>query len=105
MTLLRGNLRCISPARLFSPDPASELPAMWLLWPSFALLALRFFEVGWFATLSWWWVALPFAVAFVYFEFIERPFGLDKRRAMNEMDKARAERIRKAFKKDPGRPR
>jgi len=72
---------------------------MWLLWCSFALLALRYFQVGIFATLSWWWVALPFAVAFVYFEFIEKRLGLDKKKAMDEMDAAKKARIKRALER------
>jgi len=41
---------------------------MWLLWSALALLALRYFQIGVFATLSYWWVALPFVLAFIWFE-------------------------------------
>jgi small Trp-rich protein len=37
-----------------------------------ALSALRFFEVGPFANLSWWWITGLMLVAFIWFEFIER---------------------------------
>ncbi len=73
---------------------------MWLLWPSFALLALRYFEVGWFAKLSWWLVAVPFALAFIWFEFIEKRLGLDKKKVMDEMEALKKERLRRAI--DPG---
>ena len=64
-----------------------------------ALLLLKYFEVGFVQNVSWWWVAgLAFA-AFIWFEFLERMFGFDKRRAFEELDKAREDRIKKAFKK------
>jgi len=70
---------------------------MWLLWPAFALLALRYFQIGPFATISWWYVALPFLVAFIWFEFIEKAMGLDKKKAMDEMDAAKEARIKRAL--------
>lgn len=63
------------------------------------LTALRFFEVGPFAELSWWWIIGLMAAAFIWFEYIEKMLGLDKRKAHNQMEKAREERVKKAFKK------
>ncbi|MDB5841407.1 MAG: family Trp-rich protein [Herminiimonas sp.] len=59
---------------------------------------LRYFEIGPFATLSWWWLAGLFALAYIWFEFIEKAFGLDKRKAHDESEKARKERVKKNFK-------
>lgn len=78
---------------------------MWLLWAAVAFLLLRFFEVGPVAAVSWWWVAGAFVAAFVWFEFIERSLGLEKKRAMNEMEAARKARIKRAFDKDNSRAR
>lgn len=64
-----------------------------------ALIVLKYFEVRFVANLSWWWVAGLGAVAFIWFEFLEGMFGFDKRRAFDESDKARLERVRKNFKK------
>lgn len=64
-----------------------------------ALCALRYFEVGPFAELSWWWVIGLMVFAFIWFEYIERALGLDKRKAHEQMEKARKERVAKAFKK------
>ena len=64
-----------------------------------SLSALRYFEIGPFAELSWWWIAGLLLVAFVWFEFIERMLGLDKRKANKQQEKARQQRIDKAFKK------
>ena len=63
------------------------------------LSILRYFEVGPVADLSWWWIIGLFAVAFVWFEFGERLFGLDKRKADEQLEKARRERVTKTFKK------
>jgi small Trp-rich protein len=63
------------------------------------LSILRYFEVGPFADFSWWWIGGLFLVAFIWFEFIERMLGLDKRKANNQQEKARKERVNKAFKK------
>ena len=78
---------------------------MWLLWCALAILLLKFFEVGVFATLSWWWVALPFACAFIWFEFIEARLGLEKKKAMDEMDAAKQARIKRAMETDHSKRR
>jgi small Trp-rich protein len=62
------------------------------------LLLLRFFEVGPFATLSWWWIVAVMVFAFIWFEFIEKALGLDKRKAHDELEKARKDRVKKNFK-------
>jgi small Trp-rich protein len=63
------------------------------------LSALRFFEVGPFANLSWWWIGGLFLLAFVWFEFIEKMLGLDRRKAHEQLEKARKERVKKTFDK------
>ena len=63
------------------------------------LLVLKYFEIGPVATLSWWWIVGAMGVAFVWFEFIERILGLDKRKAHEQLEEARKERIRKSFLK------
>jgi small Trp-rich protein len=63
------------------------------------LAGLKYFEVGPFTGMSWWWIVGLFAIAFIWFEFGERIFGLDKRKAHEQLDKARQERVNKAFKK------
>jgi small Trp-rich protein len=63
------------------------------------LSVLKYLEVSFFATMSWWWIVGLVAIAFIWFEFIERMLGLDKRKAHEQMDKARQERIKKTFKK------
>lgn len=74
---------------------------MWLLMFAFLLLVLKL--VGFppqMEELSWWWVAAPFAMAFVWFEFIERHLGLDKKKAFDELQKAKEERVKKNLERD-----
>ena len=66
-----------------------------------AFIALRYFEVGPFANFSWWWLAGLMLVAFIWFEVVERMMGLDKRNSHDTLEKAREERVKAAFKKDP----
>jgi small Trp-rich protein len=63
------------------------------------LCLLRYFEVWRFADLSWWWVAGLMLFAFIWFEFIEKMLGLDKRKAHDEDQKRRQHRIKESFKK------
>ncbi|HWW69691.1 MAG TPA: TIGR04438 family Trp-rich protein [Duganella sp.] len=66
-----------------------------------ALSALRYFEVWKFAQLSWWWIVALSVVAFVWFEFLEPLFGLDKRKAHNEDERRRKARVKQNFDKKP----
>lgn len=64
-----------------------------------ALSVLRFLEIGPFAELSWWWIGALFVVAFLWFEYIEKMFGLDKRRAHDQSDETRRKRVDSTFRK------
>lgn len=64
-----------------------------------ALVALRYFEVWKFAGLSWWWIILLMAVAFVWFEYVEKIFGLDKKKAHNVDEQRRKDRVKQSFDK------
>jgi small Trp-rich protein len=70
---------------------------MWLVWIGVALMVLHFAGVGPFATLGWWWWALPFLLAFIWFEFIEKPLGLDKKKRHDEIERVKRRRIRTAL--------
>jgi small Trp-rich protein len=72
---------------------------MYLIILIVALAALRYFEVSIFADLSWWWIGLIMVLAFIWFEFIEKMLGLDKRRAHETLEKMRDERVKDTFKK------
>ncbi len=69
---------------------------MWLIWVGVVLMILHFADIGPFGSLNWWW-ALPFGLAFVWFEVIERTFGLDRKKGFDEMDRAKRRRISKSL--------
>jgi len=64
-----------------------------------AMIALRYFEVWKFADMSWWWVIGAMVLAFIWFEFIEKLFGLDKKKAHNVDEQRRKDRIAASFEK------
>ena len=64
-----------------------------------ALVALRGLEVWRFAELSWWYIVGLMVFAFVWFEFIEKMLGLDKKKAHDVQDKHRQARVKQAFVK------
>jgi small Trp-rich protein len=63
------------------------------------LSLLRYFEIGPFAEFSWWWIAGLILVAFIWFEFIEKMLGLDKRKAHEQLEEARQQRVKATFEK------
>jgi small Trp-rich protein len=62
-----------------------------------ALVVLRFFEVWKFASLPWCWIVALMVAAFVWFEFVERMLGLDKRKAHASDDERRKKRVAHIF--------
>jgi small Trp-rich protein len=73
---------------------------MWMLLVAIVLLGLKLAELGPFADLSWWWIALLLGLAFVWWEVIDPMFALSQKRAMKQMDQrreARADRARKSL--------
>ncbi len=64
------------------------------------LCGLRYFEVWKFAQLSWWWIVGLMAFAFLWFEFIEKILGLDKKKDALDVEAARRkERVKESMKK------
>jgi small Trp-rich protein len=63
------------------------------------LVGLRYFEVWRFAELSWWWIVGAMFVAFIWFEFIEKILGLDKKKEHNVDEQRRKDRIKHSFDK------
>jgi small Trp-rich protein len=63
------------------------------------LVGLRYFEVWRFAELSWWWIVGVMVFAFIWFEFIEKMLGLDKKKEHNVDEQRRKDRIKQAFDK------
>jgi small Trp-rich protein len=64
-----------------------------------ALIVLRYLEVWRFAELSWWWIVGLMVFAFVWFEFVEKMLGLDKKKEHDVHEKRRKERIKNSFDK------
>ena len=64
-----------------------------------ALCGLRYFEVWKFADLSWWYIIGLMGFAFIWFEFIEKMLGLDKKKAHNVDEQRRKDRIKNDFGK------
>jgi small Trp-rich protein len=63
------------------------------------LCGLRYFEVWRFAELSWWWIVGLMGFAFIWFEYIEKILGLDKKKAENVDEARRKARIKETMKK------
>ena len=62
-------------------------------------IGLKYFEVWRFAEMSWWWVIGLMVFAFIWFEFIEKMLGLDKKKEHNVDEQRRKDRIKSAFEK------
>jgi small Trp-rich protein len=72
---------------------------MILVWSGVFLIALKLLAVGPFAELSWWWVGVPFGLAFLWFEVLESALGFDRRtRQKDELEEARRQRIAQRFR-------
>ncbi|CAZ89581.1 conserved hypothetical protein [Thiomonas arsenitoxydans] len=56
-------------------------------------IVLKLLSIGPVASWSWWWVLLPLALAFIWWEIIDPMFGISKKRAMGDMaDRQQARR-------------
>lgn len=60
---------------------------------------LKYFEIWKFAEMSWWWVIGLMVVAFIWFEYVEKLFGLDKKKEHHLDEKRRQERLKNTFDK------
>ena len=68
------------------------------VWVGLIMVILKYLEVGPLASLSWWWVIAPLAVAFAWFEGLEKLFGFDRRvKEHDAFEKARKDRFAKTF--------
>jgi small Trp-rich protein len=76
---------------------------MWLLIVGLVLLLSKLLDFGPLADLSWWWVILPFVAALIWWEVFERRLGLDKKKAFDEIEKAKKDRIARALERDKSR--
>jgi small Trp-rich protein len=75
---------------------------MWFVWVGVAMIVLKVLDISVFSELSWWWVALPFGVGLLWFELVEKRLGMDKKKAFDEIDKAKKDRIKKRLETDKG---
>ncbi len=64
-----------------------------------AMAGLKYFEVSYMESISWWWIIGLFFVTFVWFEFFERALGLDKKKAHKKFDEIQKTRAKRAFEK------
>ena len=64
-----------------------------------ALMGLKVAEVWRFGELSWWYIVGLMVFAFVWFEFIEKMLGLDKKKEHDVDAQRRKDRIKDTFKK------
>ncbi len=71
---------------------------MWVLIVAIVLLGLKLAGIGPFATLSWWWIGVPLAIAFLWWEIVDPMFAISKKRAMREMDARKQERNERSRK-------
>ncbi len=65
---------------------------MYLLMLGIGLLLLKYFEIGFVASWSWWWVLTPFALAVAWWSWADTT-GYTKRKAMEAMERKKQERI------------
>lgn len=66
---------------------------MLLVWIGALLIVLKWLGFGPVAQWSWWWILLPLALAFAWFELVEPLFKLDRRRRVDD-EQARIRRQR-----------
>jgi small Trp-rich protein len=74
-----------------------------LVWIGGLLVLLKYFEIGPFANVSWWWILVPLILAFIFFEVLEPMFGLDKKKAHDELQKSKERRVKQQLDRDKNR--
>ncbi len=65
---------------------------MFFLFAGTGLMLLKYFELGFAAHLSWWWVLSPFAMALVWWAWTDSA-GYTKRKAMKAMEQKKQRRL------------
>ena len=77
---------------------------MYLVWIGAIMVIVKLSGFGVIATLSWWWILLPLVLAIVWFEWLERLFGRDRRSVeAAEWADHQKNRIAEQFKRAGGR--
>ena len=56
---------------------------------------LKYMEIDPFTKLSWWWIAIPFAITVFVWEVLTPMLGLDKKKEHEEVEKAKQERMKR----------
>lgn len=72
---------------------------MILILLTIGLAILKTVEFGLLANVSWWWIVGLFFFTFIWFEFIERMLGLDKKKAHKKFEEIQKNRAKRNFKK------
>ena len=65
---------------------------MWFLMLGLLGVALKYFEIGFVATLSWWIVLIPFALAIAWWSWADAS-GYTKRKVVEKENQRRQDRI------------
>ena len=65
---------------------------MWFLMLGLLGVALKYFEIGFVATLSWWIVLIPFALAIAWWAWADAS-GYTKRKVVEKENQRRQDRI------------
>ena len=65
---------------------------MWFLMLGLLGVALKYFEIGVVATLSWWIVLIPFALAIAWWSWADAS-GYTKRKVVEKENQRRQDRI------------
>lgn len=70
---------------------------MYLLLLALLLTALKYFELGPVAALSWGWILLPYALTVVWWSFADNS-GYSKRKAAEKIEQRKRDRVEKQRK-------
>jgi small Trp-rich protein len=77
---------------------------MYLVWLGAILILLKLLDYGPLVEVSWWWILAPLAAALVWFEWLEKLFGRDRRNVDHlEWERRRKERVASQFPQSPGK--
>ncbi len=77
---------------------------MYLVWLGAILILLKLLDYGPLFDVSWWWILAPLAAALVWFEWLEKLFGRDRRNVDHlEWERRRKERVASQFPQAPGK--
>lgn len=59
-------------------------------------IVLKFLDLGFMATVSWWWLAVPLVAAALWWEFADK-VGYTQKKAMDRLDAKKEERRRRTL--------